>query len=603
MLRLIISCQTPSIRRCRISGIIPRLTMRVFALLGLGLSFGLCFAQLADGAGNCGEKKVVSQQLIANGYRALAGSWPWHGAMFHRYREGMIRYACGVTILTEQFVITAAHCTLSDPDRQKLPASRVFIQVGISNLDSPDRHMRQHNIELITRHEEYDQATFENDIALLKLYTEITYNDYIQPVCLWQGDAQLSKIISKEGFIVGWGRDEHYKLPMDLNEATAPIVSRRDCIASDPYHYNKYYFESKTFCAGGNGAVSTYGDSGGGLFLREGTSWVLRGIVSNGKADPNNNLKLVLDSYVIYVDVAFYSNWIESRVPLLPNQRPPVIEDANPNSNLLGLANCGKDTYPSGTPEEVKGYLNQYPWLAVIEFMGSNTHVLEDACHAVLIHPKFLVTAAHCIQKDRIRSIRLNDYRLDTKNDVFDIDGQSIPTTANRIAVHGISVHPNYDNSVFTNSIALVMLNQPSSAIPICLPPRGVTSLPSDKQFTIIGWKKNKHQEKPMIRNVVRLANFKACRSKYAEKRIPLDSSGGQVCSTYSHDDDSRSCSHYMGSAPFQYVNNGRYEGRYFLAAISSFGHSDCKRDEFPDVFTNVAHYSDWIYNKVKQYE
>lgn len=78
-----------------------------------------------------------------------------------------------------------------------------------------------------------------------------------------------------------------------------------------------------------------------------------------------------------------------------------------------------------------------------------------------------------------------------------------------------------------------------------------------------------------------------------------LDTSGGQLCSTYNHEDDDGSCSHYLGSAPFQYVVDGPTEGRYYLAAFSNFGHYNCRMDKYPDVFTYVGHYLDWIYDKV----
>lgn len=582
------------------------LVMRVHAFrIVLALSL---LTITANGAGNCGEKKKVAQQLIMSGYKALSGAWPWHGAMFHRNRHST-SYACGLTILTEQFVVTAAHCTIDIIEKRRIPADRLYIKVGITNLDAPDRHVQQHNIDRIIRHEGYNEDTFEDDIALLKLYTDIEYNSFVQPICLWQGDTKLSAIVSKVGHIVGWGLDENYGLPKNLNEATMPIVSKKECIESDRDHYSKFYFDPKTFCAGyRNGTQAAPGDSGGGLFLRIGQHWVLRGIVSNTKSDPNN-LKVDAASFVVFTDASFYVDWIREHVSIktsfeideMPPSSRPVGGGSGSQENLLDIASCGKDTYPSGTPEEIKGYLNQYPWLAVVEYINTNTRVLEDTCHAVLIHPSFLVTAAHCVQskrQSRIHSVRLNDYRLDTVNDIFDINGETTRTTATRTPVRGISIHPSYNNPKFANNIALIKLQRPTTANPICLPSQRST-MPEATKFIIIGWKKNSRKEKPMIRNVVQLAEFDACREKYAEENIPLDATGGQVCSTYSHDDEGGGCSHYMGSAPFQYVRNGPFEGRYFLAAISSFGYTNCRRDDFSDVFTNVAHYSDWIREKV----
>lgn len=450
---------------------------------------------------------------------------------------------------------------------------------------------------------------YENDIALMKLYTEIAYSSYVQPICLWQGDTSLSGVVNELGFIVGWGLDEEYKLPSDLNQATVPIVSKRDCLDSDVDHYSRFYHEPKTFCGGyRNGTAAGPGDSGGGLFLRKGDHWFLRGIVSNGKVDPNT---LVIDSasYVVFTDAAYYMDWVKQHVAISQTVTvdteivvvPQPSKSSATQSNLLGLQSCGKDQHPLGTPEELKKPLDQYPWLAVIEFINLNTRVLEDVCHGVLIHPKFILTAAHCVQRKRqstLRSVRLNDYRLDTVTDIFVIDGKTTRTTSDRVAITGSSPHPSYNSPKFANNIALLMLGKPTAMTPICLPPKGFP-LPSEKLFSIIGWKKNARQEKPLIRNVVQLADFETCRRTYLRSNITLDTSGGQLCSTYNHDDEGESCSHYMGSAPFQYVLNGPTEGRYYLAAISSFGHVDCRKDDYSDVFTNVAHYGDWIREKV----
>ncbi|XP_065091701.1 prostasin-like [Ochlerotatus camptorhynchus] len=588
--------------------------MRVFAF-GIVLALSLLAAR-ADAAGTCGEKKMVVQQLISHGYKALAGAWPWHGAMFLRNGRST-RYACGVTILTEQFVITAAHCTIDDNEKQRIPADRVYIKVGCNNLDANDMHVQQHKIDKIIRHEGYNEGTFEDDIALMKLYTEIEFNSYVQPICLWQGDTTLSKIVSQVGYIIGWGLNETFGEPQELNEATMPIVSKKECIDSDPSHYSKFYFEPKTFCAGyRNGTHAAPGDSGGGMFLQNGQHWVLRGIVSTTKLIPDT-LNVDANSFLVFTDASYYTKWIisaanittsieieEDIIELPPSSRPPG--DSGNQTNLLNITSCGKDTYPSGTPEEKKGYLNQYPWLAVIEYMNRKTRVLEDTCHAVLIHPSFLVTAAHCVKEKRlsiIRSVRLNDFRLDTVNGTFEIDGETTWTTTTRILVRRTFVHSNFNNPKFANNIALIKLEHPTTANPICLLPK-MSILPPPNQCTIIGWKKNFRKEKPLTRRtMVELDDFSYCQSIYAEQNISLDSTGGQMCCSFLHDDDSENCSHFMGSAPFQYVRGGQFEGQYFLAAISSFGHSNCWRYEFSDVFTNVAHYADWIQRKVKKNE
>lgn len=309
-------------------------------------------------------------------------------------------------------MITAAHCTIDPVQRQRLPADRVFIKVGVTNLEASENHAQNHDVDKIIRHKQYDSTNFENDIALMKLYTEITYTNYVQPICMWQGDTALDKVVSQIGHIAGWGLDENFGLPKSLNEATMPIVSKQDCIGSDVNHYSRVYHEQKTFCAGyRNGTLAGPGDSGGGLFIRVGNSWVLRGIVSNGRTDPNT-LKLDGTSYVVFTDAAHYIDWIRMHVTLTSTVKidtnlidVPASSDQGEQANLLGIQGCGKDSYPVGTPEELKRLLNQYPWLAVIEFLNLNTRVLEDVCHGVLIHPRFLLTTAHCVQRKRLSTM------------------------------------------------------------------------------------------------------------------------------------------------------------------------------------------------------
>ncbi|XP_062703555.1 serine protease gd-like [Aedes albopictus] len=374
--------------------------MGALTVVGLALVLSVFIVRSEEGTGTCGERKLVGAGLIAHGSTPRAGAWPWHGAMYHRYNPDWIKYMCGVTILTEQFVLTAAHCTY---DRwQRLPADRVFIKVGISNLNSPE----EFNVDKIIRHEEYDKHTFENDIALLMLSFEITYTSYIQPICLWQNDTELSKIISKTGYVVGWGLDETYSFPKKLSEATMPIVSSTECRKRNTWHYYKFYFESKTFCAGRpNDTHVSAGDSGGGFYMRMGSNWVLRGIVSSAKINAIT-LNIQADSYTIFTDVAYYLNWIKTRVPDIPYfavDTEQTTETAfNGDVHLLDLENCGKYTYKPGTHEEGYELVNLYPWEAVIKFVGDNLPLLIDSMFGSM------VCGTMAIAEDAITQINSN---------------------------------------------------------------------------------------------------------------------------------------------------------------------------------------------------
>nr|XP_029720524.1 polyserase-2-like [Aedes albopictus] len=508
--------------------------------------------------------------------------------MFHKYNEGVTKYACGVTILTEQFLLTAAHCTYEG--RQMLPADRVFVKVGFSNMDLPEDHVRQFNVDRITRHEEYIMDTFENDIALLKLSCEITFTNYIQPVCLWQGDTQLSKIISKIGFVVGWGLHEGYSMPKKLSEATMPIVSSKKCWESDRWHYSKYYFESKTFCAGRrNGTHVNAGDSGSGLYMRMGSNWVLRGLISNAKTNPLT-LKVQPDSYAIFTDVAYYLNWIKTKVPVIPHfavDTEQITEiEFDSDANLLDLSKCGKYTHPSETQEEGKVLVNQYPWEVDIKIYDSKKRTYRVGCLGFLIHPTFVISMARCLKLHQ------------NGNEIFawinDFNGNE--KSYSRIRIHDTFIHPDFSFRKNANDIAMAKLNRPATVNPICLPLLDPLELPDISQLHTIGVDLNDTAR--YFRNVTQLIDLEICQKQLDRTNKRMNLTMGHACSTNVIEDID--LMYYLVSAPRQHGQQKFFDGQYFLAAFMLL-QVEVTSSEYFSVFTNVAYYSKWIRETIGQ--
>ena len=58
-------------------------------------------------AASCGSRSdSLSQAFVINGQDAVAGRWPWQVAVF-RAGGGVV---CGGSLISENHVITAAHC-------------------------------------------------------------------------------------------------------------------------------------------------------------------------------------------------------------------------------------------------------------------------------------------------------------------------------------------------------------------------------------------------------------------------------------------------------------------------------------------------------------
>ncbi|XP_077256103.1 chymotrypsin-2-like isoform X1 [Temnothorax americanus] len=96
---------------------------------------------------------------IVNGEDAKVGEIPYQISLQTKYHSF---HFCGGSILSDKFVITAAHCVQG--------RSPTDIKVVAATINLTDREKLEHDVEKIIIHEEYNSAnSYINDIALLKV--------------------------------------------------------------------------------------------------------------------------------------------------------------------------------------------------------------------------------------------------------------------------------------------------------------------------------------------------------------------------------------------------------------------------------------------------
>uniref|UniRef100_A0A182N967 Peptidase S1 domain-containing protein n=1 Tax=Anopheles dirus TaxID=7168 RepID=A0A182N967_9DIPT len=159
---------------------------------------------------SCGKRKVASL-LIHNGDESKEGFWPWHAVLYRKTRQSQA-YACGGSIIDQNTILT----------------------VGRSRLWNFNKWIQQpETFELIV-HPEYNADLVGNDIGLVKLSSDISYNQYVQPICLWDRDAGEQEIVGNWGTVIGFGLDESDMVSESLRGARVPVVSLVQCIESNP---------------------------------------------------------------------------------------------------------------------------------------------------------------------------------------------------------------------------------------------------------------------------------------------------------------------------------------------------------------------------------
>lgn len=77
------------------------------------------------------------------------------------------------------------------------------ISLGRQNLQGNNPNEVSRTVARIILHPNYDSITNNNDIALLKLSSPVTFTDYIRPVCLAAGGSVFNN--GTDSWVTGWG--------------------------------------------------------------------------------------------------------------------------------------------------------------------------------------------------------------------------------------------------------------------------------------------------------------------------------------------------------------------------------------------------------------
>lgn len=219
----------------------------------------------------CGVESVATR--IINGRRAVVGQFPW--VVYIRQAGGWD--SCTGTLITDRYVLTAAHCVPDHGDPWDM-AVHVGQECGITRTWSRVEPIK---VSKVIRHPEYMGVSGTGyDIALLQLEKPKfgTSRSNIMPVCL------TNKTSSFDNYIIsGWGLVNDGLVRVSngcLNEADVNVLDPSEC----KRYGNAFKRTDLIMCAGGESNICK-GDSGGPLMSRSEGRVIQSGIASFGRAD------------------------------------------------------------------------------------------------------------------------------------------------------------------------------------------------------------------------------------------------------------------------------------------------------------------------------
>lgn len=251
---------------------------------------------------------------IVEGWDAEIGMSPWQVMLFRKSPQELL---CGASLISDRWVLTAAHCLLYPPWDKNFTENDLLVRIGKHSRTRYERNIEKISmLEKIYIHPRYNwRENLDRDIALMKLKKPITFSDYIYPVCLPDRETAASLFqAGYKGRVAGWGNlKETWTAnvgkvqPSVLQVVNLPIVERSVCKDS-----TRIRITDNMFCAGykpgeGKRGDACEGDSGGPFVMKNPLNkrWYQMGIVSWGEGCDRDG------KYGFYTHVFRLKKWIQ----------------------------------------------------------------------------------------------------------------------------------------------------------------------------------------------------------------------------------------------------------------------------------------------------
>ncbi|KAM7361425.1 melanization protease 1 isoform 2-T2 [Cochliomyia hominivorax] len=276
------------------------------------------------------------------------------------------------------------------------------------------------------------------------------------------------------------------------------------------------------------------------------------------------------------------------RIPFFPqtntNQQKlnfPTERVTTPAPTKKSVNNCGI------LPRTVDSNIEVFPWITRLAYLNTTSRTIGYRCMGTIITDQHILTAAHCVDQ-LVKDLRLIYVRI---GDDTNFDDYQILETI---------VHPNYNEPLFNNDVALLKLAITSQSkgplIQICLPRNNSNTLTGDTGV-VAGWSNSgiPTQKSSAIRYInLPIMNNTECAIRYAKYSENFENSivitPTEFCAQAQAMNDV--CEGDSGG-PFMERSKA---GRYTLLGIVAFGpKTNCGQSNLPGVYMRVSSYVDWI--------
>ncbi|XP_071067539.1 brain-specific serine protease 4 isoform X2 [Dasypus novemcinctus] len=246
----------------------------------------------------CGKPQQLSR--IVGGEDSSDAEWPWVVSL---QKNG--RHHCAGSLLTDRWVVTAAHCFKGSLDKP----SQFSVLLGAWQLGNPGLRSQKVGVAGVQPHPAYSwKEGARADIALVRLEHAVQFSERVLPVCLPGPSVRLSP--DTNCWIAGWGSIHDgvpLPAPQTLQKLKVPIIDAEVCSRLYWRGAGQRAITEDMLCAGylEGERDACLGDSGGPLMCQVEGAWLLAGIISWGEGCAER------DRPGVYSSLAAHRAWVQ----------------------------------------------------------------------------------------------------------------------------------------------------------------------------------------------------------------------------------------------------------------------------------------------------